>query len=118
MAAGRPPIIKTADELKRRIDEYFEACEAAERMPTVPGLVYSLGYADRASYLDLKNRNQTFSRIINNTNLRFEDAHIRFGRSMDMFCLKANHGYREKTELELSGAVAQMTHEEWLDSLS
>lgn len=44
--------VKTPEEFGERAEEYFKACEAAGKPPTVSGLARSLGFKSRQSFHD------------------------------------------------------------------
>ncbi len=119
MAAGQPPYYKNAEELKTAIEAYFKSLEhetKAEdgsvtvdivRSPTVAGLAYALGFMDRQSIYDQKDRNEEFSCIIKRAVLYIESYHegnLTDGKSPtgSIFWLK-NHGWTDMQEIKNTG---------------
>lgn len=96
------PVIKSPEDLKKALDEYF----VKEPTPTVAGMAYFLGYTDRQSIYDLKGRDELYSCIIKRAVLRIESVHeanlsTRDKPVGDIFWLK-NHGWRDKQEVDLT----------------
>jgi len=53
---GRPRIVETPEEFEEGLTAYLAQCEEEERPPTLSGLALSLGFADRVSLWDYRNR--------------------------------------------------------------
>lgn len=72
---GRPPIFKTVEELQLKIDSYFQNCPDKRKImvrvkvwkskyqveqevdcPTITGLALHLGFCDRQSFYDYKEK--------------------------------------------------------------
>tara|TARA_R110000868_G_scaffold172508_1_gene408377 strand:- start:807 stop:1154 length:348 start_codon:yes stop_codon:yes gene_type:complete len=70
MAGGKPPIIKSAEEMQSKIDKYF----ANETHLTITGLALSLGFESRQSIYDYE-KNGEYSYIIKTARLRVENAY-------------------------------------------
>ena len=91
-AGGRPPKFKSAEELERKIDEYFKDCDgtpillpdgaplkdkagevilAKRHPPTVTGLALALGFKSRQSLLDYGGK-ERFADTIARAKLRIE----------------------------------------------
>ncbi len=91
-AGGRPPKFKSAEELERKIDEYFKDCDgtpillpdgaplkdkagevilAGRHPPTVTGLALALGFKSRQSLLDYGGK-ERFADTIARAKLRIE----------------------------------------------
>lgn len=117
---------ETVNDLDSKIEEYFELSEPSPMMtedkegkeialtdkygnvvmtstaPTVAGLAYFLGYADRQSIYDLKGKEE-FSCSIKRAILRIERFHeqnlsLRDKPVGDIFWLK-NHGWTDRQEV-------------------
>ena len=99
---GRPAKYKTAEELQEAIDSYFLDIE--DEMPTVSGLAYHLGFADRNSIYDYAHKDE-FSRTIKRAILGIErlyEAQLVNGKSNTagvIFWLK-NQGWRDTHTLD------------------
>lgn len=129
---GRPLMFGSIEELESKIDDYFDLTEPKPVMteddngkeiavsdkygnavmtqvaPTVAGLAYFLGYADRQSIYDLKGMEE-FSCTIKRAILRIERFHeqnlsLRDKPVGDIFWMK-NHGWKDKQEVEHSGEI-------------
>ena len=112
--AGRPKIVKTVEELKEGINQYFNSIikirhtEEGEEIkyfykPSVTGLALHLGYASRQSIYDNSNRDESFSYMIKKAITFIEKYHEEALDSKNVtghiFALK-NMGWTDKTELE------------------
>lgn len=128
---GKPPIIKTAEEMQDKINEYFDSCEVEylkekdedghdkvvvcrgkpvvlkHNKPSVAGLAYHLGYKSRQSIYDNADKEQ-FSYIIERAKLWIEKELI--SNAMDenvpqavaIFLLK-QFGYSDKVDINHTG---------------
>src|SRR6185369_3101942 len=129
---GRPPKFSTPEELEAAIESYFEECESKPLMttdadgvetvlrdgkgnpvmnnatPTTAGLALHLGFAERQSLYDQKDRGENFSVVFKRAISRIFAHHE--GRLSEnnptgsIFWLK-NHGMSDRTEVEHSGSV-------------
>lgn len=115
--AGRPKIVKTVEELKEGINEYFnsiikirftgeegnEEQETYFYKPSVTGLAIHLGYATRQSIYDNSNRDEQFSYMIKKAVTFIEQYHEEALDSKNVtghiFALK-NMGWTDKQEIE------------------
>jgi hypothetical protein len=129
-AGGRPLKYKTVEELQAAIDEYFDYCDnrikqvhskegesyaVADPEPyTVSGLAYRLGFEDRASFLDYKERDQ-FSSTIKKARFKIETDIERRLMNKDTFTpglifnAKNNFSWSDRSEVEQSGTVEIVT---------
>jgi len=103
---GRPRRYKSAKEFEAAVEAYFE--DASK--PTMSGLAYALGFEDRDSFTRYEDYGADFSRTVKRARLRIEqDRHERlidkekFTAGV-IFDLKNNHGWKDKTEQEHTGA--------------
>ena len=129
--AGNPPKYKTPEALKKKIDEYFEYCEAGEdreiltkqgqvitlhekRIPLITGLALYLGFANRQSLYDYEQNNnghERYSGTIARARARIEVENLtggmqgRYESRTNALNLAANFGYAQKKEI--SGADGQ-----------
>ena len=128
MGAGRPPKYKTAAELDKAIQEYFDKCGPAPMMyeidgvqhiatdkngrpivlenpATMAGLSYHLGYNTRNAIYDIEHKgNEQFSDLIKRARLKIESEHESRLCTKDkptgsIFWLK-NHGWIDDKKQE------------------
>lgn len=115
---GRPLKYKTEKELKEAIDAYFDKCQdelvynedgevvtdktgspvIIPHPPTISGLAIALGFEDRQSIYDYKER-PAFSCIIKNAIMRIEDyaeQHLYIGKATGAIFWLKNHGWKDK----------------------
>lgn len=98
---GRPPKFDNADDLQKKVDEYFVwAKEQNNGLKTITGLALFLGFESRQSIYDYE-KDGTFSYIIKNARLRVEEGYEeRLHGAMPtgaIFALK-NMGWKDKVE--------------------
>lgn len=100
--AGRPLKYKTVEELEDAIDEYFES---NPEKPTQSGLALALGFADRRSLYDYKER-ERFSYTIKKALQRIDEQHEKrlyeAANSGSIFYLK-NRGWTDRLDLTTEG---------------
>ena len=131
MTAGRPLLFKTAKEMQKKIDEYFDFCdnriqqvysaksdgviEIVNPAPyTMSGLALSLDM-DRKSLLNYSKKEQFFPTIKRAKQKVHSDVETRLMEKNAVgaiFNLKNNFGWKDKTEMELSGSLTDMTDEQ------
>ena len=126
---GRPAKYKTVEELEKKCDEYFRVCDEhtitivmkgkkgkpdtiitkPDPQPyTSPGLALALGFCDRSSLDDYKNKKKFFP-TIKKARSRIEEQRVtkalrgQHNPVFSIFDLKNNFGYKDKTETEISG---------------
>jgi hypothetical protein len=109
--AGQPPKYKTPEELQSVIDEWFESFDGHKGAnPTMSGLAYHLGFADRQSLYDYKGR-EAFSCTIKRAILKIESLHENnlYGTSPtgSIFWLK-NRDWKDKQEREYTGDLPKL----------
>lgn len=104
---GRPPYFTTVAELEEKCDAYFDDPEL--KKPTVTGLALFLGFADKSSLYEYRDKPE-FSYSIKKSLTKIERYHEEgltensvAGR---IFALK-NMGWADKQQTELSGEVTQ-----------
>lgn len=97
MASGRPPFFNSPQRLERKIAYYFKT----EKIPTISGLAYFLGFESKQSLYDYEKRTE-FSYPIKRARLLLEDFHEKGlnGQysSGHIFALK-NMGWSDKQEI-------------------
>lgn len=124
---GRPPIFKTAEEMQKIIDDYFDYCDnrmkeihakeggvVAVNVPepyTMSGLAYALGM-DRRSLLNYSKKEEFFPTVKEARNRVQMDVERRLMETSNqagaIFNLKNNFDWKDKTEVDqnLSGNVS------------
>lgn len=133
---ARPPKFESADEMQKKIDAYFKACEGHTPFdqngnpirdkkgvtiivdahpPTVTGLALALGFATRKSLLDYQARNKEFLNTIQRAKLRVEQyaeerLFDRDGVNGAKFSLQHNFGWREEENSEVED-LSKTEHE-------
>ena len=106
MAAGRPMIYKTPQELEKLIDQYFKDCVKRKRPPTIAGLAYWLN-VDRQTIYNYENRDEffgTIKRARDKIIMNIEEELILKGNSGTIFLAK-NYGYTDRQEVEVTEVV-------------
>ena len=98
-----------AEVFTDKVEAYFVEVETKGKHATLAGLSYFLGFADKQSFVEYENYGADFSLTVKRARLRMEaDRHDRV-ISKDSFTpglifdLKNNHGWKDKTEQELTG---------------
>lgn len=105
MGIGRPRAYDNPEELECAGSAYFADCEEHERVPTTAGLAVYLGFCDRQSLYDYKQR-EGFSCVVKAMIARIEAHHEArlSGNSPtgSIFWLK-NHQWSDTQQFEHSG---------------
>lgn len=106
---GRPRLISSPEEMQERINDYFHKAEEEGAKPaTIAGLCYFLGFDDRDAMADYEKREE-YTRTVKNARLKIEQDRSERLLGKDTFTpgvifdLKNNHGWKDKTEHEVSG---------------
>lgn len=111
---GRPPKYKTANEMQKDIDKYFESVtfinpDTGHELirPTVEGLAYALNM-DRSTLIEY-GKNGEFSNTVKRAKQKVAIAlenHL-WGNNVTgaIFNLKNNFGWKDKQEVEQSGVT-------------
>jgi hypothetical protein len=73
MAIGRPKIYDSVEELTKACEEYFLKCSENKLRPTVTGLTLYLGFADKSTLYDYRDRDE-FSHPIKTSLTMIENA--------------------------------------------
>ena len=107
MPAGRPAKYKTAAEMQKAIDAYFDSCVEDQKHPTITGLAMGIGFVNRQSLLDYANKGEEFSDTVKKAKAKVED-HLEqslYGGQVAgvIFNLKNNFGWKDKQEHEHTG---------------
>lgn len=97
-------LYKSEDALSAKIDEYFKHIEETEKVGTVPGLAWFLGYASKQSIYDLKGK---YSYVIKRALLKLEDGRLCQGiPAVAVLDLKNNYNYTDMRQLNHSGTLS------------
>lgn len=109
---GAPPKYKTAADLERAVEKYFDGNDA---VPTVAGLALALGFCDRSSMYNQKDRGDDFSHVIKKAMMRIESFHemALSGRNPTghIFWLKNHGGYSDTHKLDLPAGPIMVVHD-------
>lgn len=109
---GRPPMFNAPEEMAEKIDEYFYYIGKDEKpvnhlddTPTITGLIYYIGFADRKSFYEYEKKEE-FTHIIKRSKTIvenwYEKSLMKGNATGSIFALK-NMGWRDKPEVEVSG---------------
>jgi hypothetical protein len=101
---GRPPAFETPEQLQDSIDEYLKD----NKIPTVSGLAYYLGFESRQSFYDYEQKPE-FTYTVRKARL-FMESHYEErlqgnNPTGSIFWLK-NAGWKDKQEVEQSGGTS------------
>lgn len=100
-------MFKSAAVLSERIGAYFE--ELADKPPTLAGLCYFLGFADKQALGEYEGYGDDFSLAVKKARLRIEQDRSERLLGKDTFTpgvifdLKNNHGWKDTLQQEHSG---------------
>jgi len=105
---GRPRLYQDHESFASKAEDYFRVCEERGKMPTLAGISLHLGFDDRESFSNYASYGEDYSRTIKRARLLIEDDRNQRlanpGCTGVIFDLKNNHGWKDKTEQELTGA--------------
>ena len=108
---GRPPKFETPELLEAACKEYISA---NGNNLTITGLALYLGFDSRQSLYDYEKKEE-FSFIIKEARLNVENSYEKSLRTVSVtgaiFALK-NMGWKDKQEVEQSGGLSMIWHEE------
>lgn len=108
---GRPRLYKSASDLAVRIDAYFAEREGDGKPPTLAGLCYFLGFADKQALSQYEGYGEEFSLPVKKARLRIEQDRSERLLAKDTFTpgvifdLKNNHGWKDTVEQQHSGSI-------------
>lgn len=104
---GRPPFYHTPEEMAKKAIEYFELCEKTGERRKVTGLVLYLGFQDKKSLRDYREKPE-FSPLIKKmltlVEKHYEDRLDENNPAGAIFALK-NMGWDDKVETVMSGGL-------------
>lgn len=109
---GRDPKYKTPEEMEKRIEGYFDS----EKIWTIPGLAYHLGFADKKSLLDYEAK-QEFWYSIKRAKLRIEafnakELHREKGNITGIIFTLKNLGWKDQQDIDLSYDLDSLSEEQ------
>lgn len=113
-ARGRPPKYTDPEEMRKAINIYYRDCERRGVAPTIPGLAGACGFESRDFLFKYSAKSDAFASVINDARRYIEQHRVEqllnktSGFSGHIFDLKANFGYRDKTEVEHSNPDGNM----------
>jgi len=113
---GRPLIYDNVETLSEKCGEYFERCLENKKRPTISGLALYLGFADKSTLYEYRDREE-FSYPIKTSILMIENALEEKLTESNVagviFALK-NMGWKDKIENEFSGGL-NIAKPKWFD---
>lgn len=103
---GKPPKYRSAAQMEEAMERYFASIGDAP--PTVAGMTYFLGFADRSSLEYYKREKPAFRQVIRRARLRIEaslEQQLMRGSSVTgiIFNLKNNFGWKDAQEFTHTG---------------
>jgi hypothetical protein len=107
MAGGRPRIYESAQDFDDACESYFAECDQNGARPLITGLAYHLGFADKTTLYEYKDRPEfsySCKRSIMRVEMWYEGNLNSNNVTGSIFALK-NMGWKDKTEQELSGTL-------------
>lgn len=103
---GRPLLFKSPDELKAKVDEYFET----EQKWTLAGLAFFLGI-DRQTLYNYKEREEFFDIIksaVDRVAARYEERLVYDNAPTGVIFALKNMGWSDKSEMDLTSKGEQI----------
>ena len=131
MAVGRPPKYKSADQLQKKIDEYFESGVKKKKVVvgkpskqevievpiyTISGLCLFLGFESRQAFYHLE-KNDEFRYTIKKARLFIENEYegqLQQGNVAGAIFALKNFGWSDRQDVNVSGNVT-IEPKEWVD---
>lgn len=130
-AGGRPPHFESPEDLKNKIEEYFESGVRTRTIfagkdkepfnvpvPTITGLALYLGFESRQSFYDYEKRSQ-FSYIIKKARTFIEREYEEMLASGNVtgaiFALK-NMGWTDRTQTDITTNGKDITPPSWMEN--
>lgn len=112
MSAGRPTKFKTADQMQKVIDEYFDSvtveCNGVKSFrPTVTGLAHALDMS-RSTLIEYSKKDEfsnTVKKAKQQVAIALESALYGTGVAGVIFNLKNNFGWKDKQEIDQTTKV-------------
>ncbi len=104
---GRPRLYPDAKEFSDKAEAYFKSLDGSGLMPTLSGICLFMGFADKQSFSNYASYGEEFSLTVNKARLRIEEDRNQRLAKADfspgiIFDLKNNHGWKDRTETEIS----------------
>lgn len=113
MAGGRPPIFKTAEEMQKAIDLYFESCWIVDEQGTkkqiipytITGLANAIGM-ERKTLLDYQEKDEFCDTVkeAKRKVAQYVEEYLFTGKNQTgaIFNLKNNFDWKDKTETDVT----------------
>ena len=104
MPAGRPRIYNDPEDFDAACEAYFAECEQKQTKPLLSGLAFYLGFADRSSLYEYRDRPEysySVKRAVMRVEMGYEAALQTNNVTGSIFALK-NLGWKDKTEQEVN----------------
>lgn len=114
---GRERRYQDHAEFDALVEAYFKDCDTNGKKPTLSGISLHLGFSDKETFGSYAAVSFEFARTINKARMRIEENRHQLLVAKDTFTpgiifdLKNNHGWKDKSEVELTGNVAQLLAE-------
>ena len=106
---GRPPAIKSPDDLDKAINEYFAQCYADDDIFTIIGLCVYMGVSKDTMnvYSKMPEFSDSYKKAMSLAEKALVNGSLtgKYNAAVSIFMLKNNYGYKDKQETEHSGAV-------------
>lgn len=101
---ARPKLYSSVEDMKKKIDDYFEMCDEKEKPYTMSGLAYALDM-DRKSLLNYSKDEQffpTIKRAKEKVEQQLEENALmgKANSTFTIFNLKNNYGWKDNIEVE------------------
>jgi hypothetical protein len=109
---GRPRIYNSVEELDKAVEEYFTDEETVK--PTVTGLALHLGFADKSTLYEYRDRPEfsyPIKKALTTIEMYHEQRLSENNVTGAIFALK-NMGWKDKQEVEQSGGLTMTWAEE------
>lgn len=108
---GREPFYDSPEKMQKFIDDYFNT----EKIWTIPGLAYHLGFADKKSLIDYEAK-EVFLFPIKRAKLRIEDfnakqLHREKGNTAGIIFTLKNMGWRDQADIDLNIGLDKLSFE-------
>lgn len=109
---GRDPFYDSPEDMQRMIDAYFRT----EKIPSIPGLAYHLGFADKKSLMDYEAKEE-FWFPIKRAKLRIEafnakELHREKGNITGIIFTLKNLGWKDQQDIDLSYDLNSLSEEQ------
>ena len=110
---GRERRYQDHAEFDALVEQYFIKCIEEDKKPTLGGISLHLDFSDKDTFGSYAAVSFEFARTVNKARMRIEENrhqllvdNKKFTPGI-IFDLKNNHGWKDKSEIEITGNVAQ-----------